>query len=235
MTRTRPLLAASCILLMGTEAQGAQAARSRPSAERQSDAFLAATGHRSAFTVVRDGEVITTSPVRILKLPFGLALLTKAEIKDGCHACKGALGIHYLKLVRGHVSVAKSWPEAIEGWGWGAAPRDWYMTDKFTRYPAVYSSGGYTGQGITESSAFITELRPDGPVTSEVIHIGYTNEGAVDESRACTVKGKITNIRRDRSFDIVVTGSVHAVHRYGKRNGKFVAISKVDWDMGCGD
>jgi len=207
---------------------------SRSSAEHLSDAFFAATGHRTAFTVSEGGDVTTTAPIRIVELPFGPALLIKTEIKDGCHACSGFLGIYYLRVVSGRIWAIKSWPKAVPGWGWGTAPRDWHLTDKLTHYPAIYSSGAHTGQGITESSAFITELRPEGPVTSDVVHIGYTNEGDVGETRACTVDGTIANIRRDRSFDVIETGSVHAVDRYSKRNGRFVAVSKVDWDMHCG-
>jgi hypothetical protein len=208
----------------------------RSPAERLADAFEAATGHRSTFSQDVDGEIITTRPVRIIELPFGPALLTKREIKDGCHACTGAIGVYYLKEQGNATIVTGRWPKAIEGWGWGAAPSKWSLTDKFTALPSIYAAGGYMGQGVIEESATITELRPDGPVTSDVIGTGFSDEGAiVDNERApCVVEGRIGNVYKDRSFDVIVTGSVRAVDHYVNRSGKFVAASKIDWGVPCG-
>ena len=208
----------------------------RADAERLADAFEAATGHRASFTG-RDGEdVVTTAPLRIVQLPFGPALLTTQEMKDGCHACTGAIGIYYLREEGGKIVVTGRWPKAVEGWGWGAAPTDWNLTDKFTQYPAIFATGGYMGQGIVTEGATLTELRPDGPVTSDLIGTGYNDEGAGREDRPiCAVKGTIANVRRDRGFEVIVTGSVKAVDRYVKRNGKFVAASRIDWGFPCAE
>lgn len=209
----------------------------RSSAKRLADAFEAATGHRTAFTKTEAGDVIITKPLRIVELPFGPALLTKQEIKDGCHACTGAIGVFYLKEEGGTTSVTGRWPKAVEGWGWGAAPTEWYLTDKFTTYPAVYASGGFMGQGVIEESATITELRPQGPVTSDVVGTGFSDEGAIvdNERPACIVKGMIANVHKDVSFDVIVSGSIHGRDRYIKRSGRFVAASKRDWGVPCGE
>ncbi len=204
--------------------------------ERLSQAFETATGHRTTFTQTTNDDVFTVSPVRMVDLSFGPALLVKREIKDGCHACTGYLGIYYFGQDQGQDVVTASFPEAVSGWGWGAAPTDWQITDRFTAYPAIYASGGYTGQGITMSSAAITELRPDGPVTSDLIGTGYSDGGAITEDDprpTCDVEGKITNIVRDRHFDLVVTGSVSGRDRYVKRGGKFVSTTKRDWGSPC--
>lgn len=137
-------------------------APARSTAERLADAFEAATGRRTSFVQTEAGEQITTKPVRIIELPFGAALLTKRELKDGCHACTGAIGVYYLKEEGGNTEVVGRWPKAVEGWGWGAAPTEWYLTSKFTAYPAIYASGGFMGQGVIMESATITELRPHG-------------------------------------------------------------------------
>jgi hypothetical protein len=197
------------------------------------EAFEAATGHRASFTG-RDGEdVVTTAPLRIVRLPFGSALLTTQEIKDGCHACTGALGIYYLREESGKTIVAGRWPRAIEGWGWGAAPTDWSITDKFTEFPAIFASGGGGGQGVSVEGFTLTELRPTGPVTSEVIRTSYSDAGQVEKGVACEVRGKVTNIRKDRGFDVIVSGSIRGVDHYIKKEGKFVPTSKIDWDMPC--
>jgi hypothetical protein len=207
----------------------------RTPAETLADAFEAATGHRASFSEVDAGEEITTTPIRIIQLPFGTALLTKREVKDGCHACAGSIGVYYLKGSADGMLVTGHWPKAVEGWGWGAAPATWYITDAFTEYPAVYASGAFMGQGVVEESATITELRPQGPVTSGVIGTGFSDEGAiVDSDRpACVVKGAIANVRKNRGFDVVFTGSVKGVDHSVKKGGKFVAGSKLDWGLPC--
>jgi hypothetical protein len=214
---------------------GAAAVPARSEADRLAEAFQAATGHRAIFAQMEDGDLVTTKPIRIIQLPFGPALLTKREIKDGCHACTGAIGIYYLRKQGDRVAVTGRWPKAVEGWGWGAPPTDWHLTGAFTTYPAIYASGGYTGQGITESSATVTELRPDGPITSDFIATGYTDEGSIvdNERPACSISGSISNIHKDRSFDVLITGSMRGIDHYQKRGGKFVATSRIDWDLPC--
>jgi len=204
---------------------------------RLADAFEAATGKRATFEAREGDDVVTTTPLRIVDLPFGPALLTKREIKDGCHACTGAIGVYYLNEANGKTTVTGRWPKAVEGWGWGAAPDDWSLTSDYTANPAIYASGGFTGQGITESSATLTELRPEGPITSDVIGTGFSNGGAVtddgDGPAPCEVTGRIANIQRDQSFDVVISGSVTGVDHYVKKGGRFVATDKIDWGIPC--
>lgn len=209
----------------------------RSPAERLADAFEVATGHRAAFTRTEAGDSVTTRPVRIIELPFGPALLTTREIKDGCHACTGAIGVFYLKESGDRTQVMGRWPKAVEGWGWGAPPTDWYATDKFTTYPAIYAEGGYTGQGITCGGATITELRPEGPVESEVIRTFFSNEGAVTDERIAAgekvenLEGRIANIRKNTSFEVRVTGTGRFTEKYARRGGKFVPLSESR--LGC--
>lgn len=204
--------------------------------ERLTQAFEAATGHSSAFTQSVKGEKFTVTPIKIIELPFGPALLVKREIKDGCHACSGFIGVYYLREDRGQSIVSASFPEAVSGWGWGAAPTEWQITDRFTANPAIYASGGYTGQGVTESSATVTELQPKGPVTSDVIGTGYSDAGAITDDSphaGCELDGKITNVVKDRSFAVAVSGTVKGIDLFVKRNGKFVAVKKRDWGLPC--
>lgn len=198
------------------------------------DAFDAATRHRSAFSKIEQGKLVTTKPLRIVELPFGPALLTEREIKDGCHACTAAIGVYYLKQQAGKVVVVGRWPKAVEGWAWGAPPPHWALTNSFTAYPAIYASGGFMGQGIVQESATLTELQPSGPITSDVIGTGFSDQGAIaSDQTACVVKGTIANIRKDKSFDVIVSGSVKAIDRYAKRRGRFVVVSKIHWGVPC--
>jgi hypothetical protein len=206
-----------------------------PVPKRLADAFEAATGHRTSYDATENRDVVTTRPLKIVELPFGPALLTEQDSEIACHACVGAIGVYYLREKDGHFEVTGRWPRAVEGWGWGHPPTDWTLTDRFTAYPAIHASGGYLAQGIMMEGTTITELRPSGPATSDVIGISYDDEGSREEGeRTCVVKGRIANIRKDRSFDVIATGSVRAVDHYVKRNGRFVARKKIRWDLPCG-
>ena len=193
-------------------------------------AFKAATGRDSAYTLKsRDGDR-TVTPLRLLDLPFGPVLLASSELADGCHGCAGAIGVYYLKREGDGFIVAKQWPDAVKGWGWGAPPQEWSVTEKFTRFPAIYAEGGYTGQGVTCGSATLTELTPNGPVESDVIGLSYSNGGAVLEETGETgfgepardVKGTITNVVKGKSFDVVVKGAESLRETYRYSGGKFV-------------
>lgn len=203
-----------------------------------SNAFQTATGHAKAYASEVDGQPATTSPLRLLDMPFGPVLLTSTEIVDGCHACTGAIGVYYLDRRGEGFALRKKWPQAISGWGWGAAPADWSVTDKFTSYPAIYAEGGFTAQGYTCGSATITELRPEGPVTSDPIALSYSNGGAVMDNGMTMggeaereLNGKIGHIVRDQGFDVVVPGESIREH-YVRKGNKFVR-TRADTQLSC--
>lgn len=197
--------------------------------------FMLATGHEESFDEVRDGNRYRVVPVRIINLPSGFALLTTREIPDGCHACTGYLGVYYFNNDDGDLQLTRSFPEAIPGWGWGAAPPEWTVTNKFTKNPAIYAAGGFMGQGILVSGATITELSPSGPIASDLIGTGYSDEGAndPDSGLSCNIEGKIANIVKDKGFDVIVSGDQSEKDHYFKQNGRFVTSSNREWDMGC--
>lgn len=206
-----------------------------PASNRLADAFESATGHRTGYSFSRDGSLVSIRPLKIIRLPFGPALLTEEDIKDACHPCGGAIGVYYLRESGGKLEVTGRWPRAVEGWDWGDPPSTWELTDRFTTYPAMYATGDFMAQGVIVSGARITELRPSGPATSDLIGTSYDDEGNRPENEvACVVKGRVANIRKDRSFDVIVTGSANAVDRYEKRNGRFVARKKIRWNLPCG-
>ena len=194
----------------------------------------AATGHRRPFYVEMDGERLGTSPMRIIQLPFSKVLITGESVEPRCHLCQGAIGIYYFREEAGKVVVTGRWPRAIKGWGWGELP-SWQLTRKFTSLPAIWEAGHEMHMGIESKGASITELRPNGPAKSDPIDTSLADEGAPDPNGrgSCIVHGEIVNIRPDVGFDVRVTGDVTAVDRYRKRNGRFVAISKIDWSDPC--
>jgi hypothetical protein len=211
-----------------------------PMAEQLSLAASVALGVPSRKVQRLGGETIITKAERLIRLPFGPVLLTSVEIKDGCHACVGALGVYYLKETGDRFEAVRRFPKAVEGWGWGSPPSEWTVSEKFTTYPAIFAEGGFTGQGITCSSATITELKPEGPVTSDLINTGFDNSGAVLDDTGQTgggdsaqsLEGKIGNIQRGRSFVIQVTGKERFMETYVMKGGRFVRTSG-DTRLGC--
>jgi hypothetical protein len=216
------------------EASDRKTDRPDPEWERLSKVFEAATGHAEPYRVDRDDGSTWVGPVRIVKLPFGNVLLTEEEIEDGCHVCAGALGIYYFKEESGKIVVTGRWPRAVKGWGWGKPP-SWQLTNRFTALPAIWEAGHDMHMGIDAKGATLTELRPGGPAKSDPIDTGLEDEGAPDPNGrgACMVRGEIVNVRPDVGFDVRVTGDVTALDQYRKKDGRFVAVSKINWQDPC--
>lgn len=209
-----------------------------PQTEQLKRASLAALG--TAGTKAGRGEnASSTRAVRLLRLPFGPVLLTETDSADDCHACTGFLGIYYLAEEGDAFRVLSASPEAVPGWGWGKPPAEWAVSSRFTSYPAIVAAGAYTGQGYTCESTTITELRPEGPVTSDAIPTASSNAGAIVEDGRTMGgeplrewQGRIANIVPGRSFEVQVDGAEPFVERYAMKAGKFVRTSG-DTRLGC--
>ena len=137
--------------------------RTRPEADARHS--LPRVFNRASAPRTIDGQRGSERARRVIWADFGPILITESAMPDGCHACAGYVGAYYLRDTGGGFTVAARYPEAVTGAGWGNAP-NWRIADNFTAHPAIYAEGGYTGQGYTQSSATITELRPQGPIES---------------------------------------------------------------------
>lgn|GEM_PF-6684315 len=199
------------------------------------DAFEAATGHRRPFDVRKDGELIAgVWPEAIIQLPFGKALLVGKQNLFRCHYCQGAFDIYYFRQEGGKVVITGRWPRAVLGWDWGDPPENWRVTTQFTTYPAIVASGDFRQHGIILRSSTLTEMRPDGAVMSDVIGMGFDDRGFhEDRRRACTVNGRVMNVRKDVGFDVEVAGTVRKIERYRKSGNRFVSVSPIDWQTPC--
>lgn len=219
----------------------------KPAPKRLADAFEAATGHRQAYGVTWNGHPGVVSPLKIIQLPFGPALITRLHFERACGRCAGVtgtyylrerIGVYYLKERGGKLAVKGRWPEAVEGSDWTDSPIDWDVTNRFTAYPAIFATmlTSYK-EGILHDGVSLTELRPSGPVESDPIITLYSSDGRQSaDTPVCITRGRITNIRKDRSFDLVVTGSKKGrVDHFVKRNGKFEIVGdSTMWHMPCG-
>lgn len=202
-------------------------------------ASLAALGFEGKRTSKDGTQKVITKAERVLNLPFGTVLLTSTERPDDCHACTGYVGVYYLADEGGKYRVTGRWPKALAGWGWGAAP-NWKISTAYTSNPAIVAEGAYTGQGYTCTGMNIVELTSKGPVESDVISLGMSNEGAVDPETGTTMggeplrelTGKIVNVQKGKSLQVEVSGNEAFTETYVMRGGKFVRTSG-ETKLGC--
>jgi hypothetical protein len=172
----------------------------------------------------RPGVTTITKADRLLQLPFGPVLITRVDIDSASHAESGALGIYYLKRTAGGYLVQKRWPRAVDGVSFGYSP-EWRATANLTKFPAIYATGGWTGQGYTCGWAVLAELTPSGPIISDTIYNSYSDAG-VGANTVHEFDGRISNIRKGRAFDVIASGTSRFAEHYTFRRDRFVRTEK---------
>jgi hypothetical protein len=212
----------------------AQDVRSLPKGEQLGRAFAAAFGGaRGQATAAAHGQNVVYKPRDLFWIGDRAVLVSAGSSTDDCHACAGALAVHYLRAAGDKFEVTGAWPDAAAGAGGGAAPK-WKITNLFTSFPAIYEEGAGGGPGHGCASASLIELAPAGPVTSGPIRLHYDNEGAVaDDQAKVTIDGKIVNLRKDVSFDVAYTGSQAFTESWAKRGGRFVLQGEPNKALEC--
>jgi hypothetical protein len=220
---------ADCAASTGKRArQDSPAAQRKVSAaERLRRASLVVLGTSGPKISKDEYSTSVTVASRLLDLPFGPVLLTVSRINEACHACAGTVDAIYLRENGDGLEVVKRYPELLTA-GWGEGPK-YQVTDKFTRFPALYFENMDGGQGYWCGGAQLVELTPTGPVTSDYINTFFSDADAiVDNDRpARELDGKIANIRKGRSFDMMATGSEKLTEHYVFRNGRYVRTVKT--------
>jgi hypothetical protein len=197
-----------------------------PMPEQLNRAFAAAFGTAGSATLQTGERRISYKPGQLIWLADRAVLISPGTASDDCHACAGALAVHYLRASGDTFQVIGSWPDAVSGAGYGAPPK-YRITSQFTASPAIYEEGGYTGQGCTSSSVTLTELAPGGPIQSGPIRLHYSMEGDVldADSPGGTIDGTITNVRKDVGFDVNYSGEQPFTENWVKRGARFVLES----------
>jgi hypothetical protein len=198
------------------------------------DAIEAVAGDRTAYSNFEAPGFVSKGHVELIELPFAKVLVTEEYSDEQCHYCTGSLGVYYLKEIGGKLTVTGRWPDAVPGWDWGEPPEKWRVTNRFTSFPAIVAWGDFMNYGIVLRSSTLTELRPEGPVFSDVIDTGFDDSGLQeDPRRVCSVTGTIVNVRKDVGFDVQLTGTARRIERYRKRGNRFVNLSPTDWQEPC--
>jgi hypothetical protein len=141
------------------------------------------------------------------------------------HAESGSVVVHYLKgNDQGGVDVTQSFVPFIEIGSWGQLS-EMSIGSNLTNNPVVYVEGGGTWQGVTCGWASLGELTPEKPIEIATI-IKYGDIG----------EGKIANIVKDKSFDVVYKddiGNTESTRKYVRRGKKYVVSAIEITDPNC--
>jgi Short C-terminal domain len=186
-------------------------------AEQLDRAFQAAFAARGAATLQvaaasPDGagsaaEAVRYTPGKLVWAPFGPVLVSEGKVADAGHVSAGRIAVDYLKPAGDRFELVRAWPAAV-AIGSSGQVAHWSVSTRFGDLPVIVSEGGGTWQGYSCSSAKLTELRPDGPVEIASVPLSYDDKGAQAEEGAGTaITGRIINVMRSVSFDVVYTGA----------------------------
>ncbi len=210
------------------EAEALPDVRTLPPEEQLARAFEAAFGSRgeAALTVRDDGasEDVRYAPGRLVWPAFGPVLLSEGKVQDPAHVSAGRIAIHYLKPAADRFEVARAFPSGVVTGSFGQVAR-WSVSPRFSTWPVVVAEGGGTWQGYTCSWLSLTELRPDGPVELARVPLVYSDGGTKEEeAQATSIDGKILNVVKNQSFDVVYSGS-RAFREHYVRSGNLYAVA----------
>lgn len=212
------------------EAKALPDVRSLPPEEQLARAFEAAFGSRgeAVLAVPGDGsdEDVRYAPGRLIWPAFGPVLVSEGKVQDPAHVSAGKIAIHYLKPAGDRFEVVRAFPAAVSTGSNGQVAR-WSLNPRFSDWPVVAAEGGGTFQGYTCASLSLTELRPDGPAKVADVPLVYDDTGARDDGSGRAIKGKILNIVKNQTFDVVYSGSrAFSEHYVRGPNGYSVAGGK---------
>lgn len=192
------------------EAPAVPGVQKLPAEEQLARAFEAAFGSRGEAVLAVPGngsdEDVRFAPGRLLWLPFGPVLVSEGKVQDPAHASAGRIAIHYLRSAGDRFEVARAFPGAVTTGSNGEVAR-WALNPRFSNWPVVAAEGGGTWQGYSCSSLILTELRPEGPVKVAEVPLVYDDTGAKTDGSGRAIEGKILNIVKNQSFDVVYSGA----------------------------
>jgi hypothetical protein len=191
--------------------------RSLPSEEQLARAFEAAFGAKGGATLNMDSgkdyktdsfpEAVRYTPGKLIWPSFGPVLLSEGKVVDAAHVSAGKIAIHYLKPVGDRFELVHAWPTGVVTGSSGQVAR-WSVSGGFSDWPVIVSEGGGMWQGYACSWAKLTELRPAGPAELATVPLSYDDSGAqADEGAGTAIQGRIINVVRNQSFDVVYSGT----------------------------
>lgn len=184
----------------------AKGVRALPEAEQKARAFKSVFGKAEP---VESDEGFVTKAGKLIWQGERAVLITVTESEGACHACAGSLGIYYLVPEGDGFRVTGKFPEAVAGNGYGGAPSEWSVSEKFGPVPVIYSEFGWSGQGYTCTNFDLTELRADRPGRVARVPTFYDDGDTGSPDAKGTIEGK---------FGAIVPGKSFVVHYKGFKN-----------------
>jgi hypothetical protein len=204
--------------------------RSLPAGEQLDRAFEAAFGSRgeAVLAVQSDGasEDVRYAPGRLLWLPFGPVLLSEGKVQDPAHVSAGKIAIHYLRPTADRFEVVRAFPSGVVTGSFGQVAH-WSVSPRFSTWPVIAAEGGGTWQGYTCAWLTLTEIGPGGPAELATVPLSYDDAGAkTDEAEAQSIDGKILNVVKNQSFDVVYSGSRAFSEHYVRSGNRYAVAGK---------
>ncbi|MEA3048439.1 MAG: hypothetical protein QOG84_275 [Sphingomonadales bacterium] len=198
-----------------------------PPQQQLAKAFETAFNHAGSATVSAPadapdgGGAVTYRPGRLIQAAFGPVLVSEGEISGAPHVSGGRIAVTYLRPEGDHFAVARHFPEAVVTGSSGQVGK-WSVSARFSDWPVIAAEGGGTWQGITCSVLTLTELRPAGPAEIASVPLSYDDGGAKEEGSETThIEGKLINIAKGESFDVVYSGSQAFSDHYVRTEGGY--------------
>lgn len=197
--------------------------RSLPAGEQLAKAFQAAFGGAAQATRTIGDAQIAFAP-GTLRWTGNRAILISAGVGSDCHACTGALAVHYLEPDGDRFRVTGRWEDAIASGAYGKPP-DWSFSTLLSAQPMLRTRMRDGNQGYFCASETFYELGPQGPRKIADIPIGYDDIGARGETGK-KIDGQIINAIRDQSFDVVYSGSRRFSEHYVRGAGGYAVAGR---------
>jgi hypothetical protein len=194
--------------------------RTRRPAEQLAAAFRAGFGRdRRAMRRVNGAEV-TYAPGGLRWIGDRAVLVSPGRSSEDCHACPGFVAVHYLQAEGNGFRPAGEWLSTVRGGTFGQVP-GWEFSTLLSDQPMVAISSGGMWQGIVCSGSSYYELGANGPreVAGFLTGMDSSGSGIVE---AASFEGRVRNVVKDRSFDVVYTGSQRFTEHYEWRGGRYV-------------
>ena len=196
---------------VGPDAVAPGPASDAPAPLSAGEAFRMAFGAAPPAKRKVEGETggdFSYSPGKVVPVSGALAaLVSTATNAQDCHACAGALAVHYFRHADGRWAPAGNWPELVPGQGFGAAP-DWSVRADLKPGVWLAVETGWTGQGYSCGAVDLIELTPTGPfVRGSGIPVHYDNAGAVMDEREAQREDGVISRLPDGKFRVTVSGS----------------------------
>lgn len=203
-------------------------------------AFLAAFGHKPPFTMAetgpgfsadwaRSGNHLIYEPSALVDVtPGTVALISKGTLAEfHCHACDGALAVHYLKKEGTGFSLVGAWP-AIGGEAGFGESADWSIRTDLENAPVMMTKSGWAGMGCSVTSIGLIALTPDGPIVREegfVLNSDYDGGVGPDPSTKYNYHGQIMPLETGKRFAVQYSGTRQFRVEYVRKGDVYVPDS----------